>query len=104
MNFIYNGKFGGCEITPTEIKNKTGKFNKEGFNKWHESLNWEELRKSIQTAFPYVKITTHTYGLVLTLGVKSYFVSSSNVGLDWIQTNSEFLNYSLKPYVSEKKV
>lgn len=104
MNFIYNGKFGGCEITPTEIKTKTGKFNKEGFTKWHESLNWDQLGKSIQTAFPYVKITTYTYGLVLTLGVKSYFVSSSDVGLDWIQNDSEFLNYSLKPYVSEKKV
>ena len=104
MNFIYNGKFGGCEITPTEIKTKTGTFNLNAFNKWHETLNWKKIGENIQTSFPYLKVVTNRYGLVLTLGTNSYFVSCSDKGLDWTQNNSKFLAYSLKSYVLKNTI
>lgn len=102
MYFLYNGKFGGCEHTPTAIKKETNSFNIDSFNDWHISLNWGKICHLVKESFPYLKVTVHQYGLVLKLGNQEYFVTSSDAGLDWLSNDSEFLNYAFLPFVKEE--
>ena len=102
MYFLYNGKFGGCEHTPTSIKKETNSFNIDSFNAWHISLNWGKICHLVKESFPYLKVSVHQYGLVLKLGNKEYFVTSSDAGLDWLSNDSEFLNYAFLPFVKEE--
>lgn len=102
MYFLYNGKFGGCEHTPTAIKKETNSFNIDSFNDWHISLNWGKICHLVKESFPYLKVSVHQYGLVLKLGNQEYFVTSSDAGLDWLSNDSEFLNYAFLPFVKEE--